>query len=94
MAEKKQPLQPIEYVGDVIRFRPNAIVRYLLDAGPFDMNAISCLPGVSKEDHAQFAALIGYSVSAWGSLSFVPQEQAEEADRIAAELYEAKEKVG
>ena len=88
MADKKQPLQPIKYVDGSAQFHPNAIVRFLLDAGPFDMNTISCLPGVSNQDRAQFAALIGYPVSGWGELSYVHEgcpEELAEAERIAAE---------
>jgi hypothetical protein len=60
------------------RFKANAIVRFLLDAGPFDMNQIATLPNASVEDHVQFAQLIGYSVSGAGDLSYMP------ADLIAA----------
>lgn len=90
----KMPLQPIEYENDgVIRFRRNRIVRWLLDAGPFDMNQIAMLPGITPQEEAQFAALIGYSVSGWGDLSYVSEgcpEELAEADAIAAKLYAAK----
>lgn len=65
------PMQPI--VRDehgVARFRANAIVRFLLDAGPFDMNTIARLPNIPREDYAQFAQLIGYSVSGYGDLDY------------------------
>lgn len=94
MTDTKMPLQPIEYdEHGVIRFRENKIVRYLLDAGPFDMNKIAVLPGISVQERAQFAAMIGYSVSGWGDLSYVQEgcpDELAEADRIADELYEAK----
>lgn len=78
------PLQPIEIdKGGVIRFRANKIVKFLLDAGPFDMNQLACME-FSEEDRAQFAQLIGYSVSGYGDLSYA--KRVKRADRIAAKL--------
>ena len=48
------------------RFKGNAIVTFLLDAGPFDMNALALMPWAA-EDRAEFAMLIGYSVNGFGS---------------------------
>lgn len=85
------PMQPITIAADgVVRFRENAIVRFLLDRGPFNMNHIAMLPGIPQEDRAQFAQLIGYSVSGYGDLDYalgVP-----EADTIAAAVWAAKDK--
>ncbi len=63
------PLQPI--VNN--RFVGNKVVEYLLEKGGLDLNdlAIANLP---REDHEQFAQLISYSVSGWGSLSYVSDE--------------------
>ena len=72
---KSQPMQPV--VPDehgTVRFQPNSLVRYLLDAGEqygLDMNHLATLPGISAEDWEQFAQLIGYSVSGFGDLSYV-----------------------
>ena len=75
------PMQPIERDSDgVVRFRANAIVRWLLDAGPFDMNQIGLLPGISQEDREQFYQLIGYSVSGYGELGLVSEESIAEAE--------------
>lgn len=65
------PIQPV-YVDPfgVHRFKKNAIVRYLLDKGPFDLNHLA-LQDFSKEDHEQFAQLIGYSRSGFADLSYV-----------------------
>ena len=73
--KQEQPIQPV-YKGEDgrYRFRKNAIVRYLLDAGTFDMNQIATLPGISREDREQFAQLIGYSVDGFGELSYVSDE--------------------
>ncbi len=66
------------------RFRENQLVTYLLEAGPFDMNKLAVLPNISRFDRAQFAQLIGYSVSGYGDLSYSVQVAA--ADAIADEL--------
>lgn len=68
---KRHPIQPI--VRDrycVKRFKENKIVVFLLDSGPFDMDALAAM-NFSKEDRQQFAQLIGYSVSGYGDLSYV-----------------------
>ena len=71
----EHPMQPVGADSEgVVRFKPNAIVRYLLDTGPLDMNALAVLPNISDEDHAQFAQLIGYSVAGLGELSYVSDE--------------------
>ena len=81
------PMQPIHFdPNGTARFVENRIVRWLLDAGPFDMNQIMCLPGISIEEFVQFAQLIGYSVSGFGDLSYIPPEIVEEADGIVAEM--------
>ena len=63
------PMQPIEKKDGVIRFKENAIVRFLLDAGPNDLNSIA-LMSFSVDDHRQLAQLIGYSVSGYGDLNY------------------------
>lgn len=86
----KHPMQPVGLDGrgghsgrGVMRFKPNAIVQFLLDNGPFDMNALARLP-FSAEDRMQFAQLIGYSVCGYGDLSYVSDESCDEADAAAA----------
>ena len=65
------PPQPLTRAKDgVVRFKANAIVRFLLDAGPFDMNQLALMP-FSDEDRSQFAQLIGYSLGGFGDLSYV-----------------------
>jgi hypothetical protein len=90
MSHPIQPLIKDEY--GVIRFKPNAIVRYLLDAGPFDMNHLALAP-FRQEDREQFAQLIGYSVSGFGSLSYVSEETVERADILAEQLWESNETI-
>lgn len=52
------------------RFKKNRIVEYLLDHGPFDMNHVYSLPGITDAERAQFAQLIGYSADGFASLPY------------------------
>ena len=80
MSKTKHPVQPVYFdEHGVVRFKENPIVRYLLDAGPFDMNSIAMLPGIDANDREQFAQLIGYSVSGAGDLSYFSDETWDEA---------------
>lgn len=86
------PLQPVHRDDSgVIRFRKNAIVSFLLDAGPFDMNQLAAMP-FSDEDREQFASLIGYSVSGFGELPYVSDETYAKADHASKELQRRIEK--
>jgi hypothetical protein len=65
------PIQPLfRDDGGVIRFRPNKIVKFLLDAGQFDMNKLALIE-FSDQDRMQFAQLIGYSVGGYSELDYV-----------------------
>ena len=69
-----QPTQPvIKDEHGTNRFQGNAIVRFLLDAGPFDMNQLAVM-NFTAADWEQFAQLIGYSVCGFGDLSYVTDE--------------------
>lgn len=65
------PMQPIEKdkYGE-LRFKENAIVRYLLDNGGIDLNKIAVM-NFNDEDRQQFAQLIGYSLSGYSDLDYV-----------------------
>lgn len=63
------PMQPIVMVNGIARFRENKLVRFLLDNGDIDMNRLAYVK-CSREDRAQFAQLIGYSVSGYGGLDY------------------------
>lgn len=82
---EQHPMQPIELVDSVARFKENKIVRFLLDAGPFDLNQIR-LMNFSNDDYTHLMQLIGYSVSGYGDLSESPPEIVAEADRIVEEM--------
>jgi hypothetical protein len=73
----------------VIRFHKNAIVAFLLDAGPFDLNQLAMMP-FSNEDREQFAMLIGYSVSGFGDLPYVSDDTHAEAQAAADALPKKK----
>lgn len=82
----KHPMQPVIVDTDrVIRFKQNAIVRWLLDAGPFDMNTIAVTP-FNAEDRTQFVQLIGYSVSGAGDLDYFDRKILSLADAEAEKL--------
>lgn len=67
------------------RFRRNAIVEFLLDAGPYDMNKLAMMP-FDREDREQFAQLIGYSVGGAADLSYMSKELIAEADAKVSAL--------
>jgi hypothetical protein len=75
----------------VIRFRKNTIVDYLVQFAAERGVTLHDLAvhGFDKDDWAQFSQLIGYSVSGWGSLSYVTARQRDKADRRAAALLAA-----
>ena len=68
-----------------IRFRENAIVRYLLDNGQCNMNTLAAIP-FSNEDREQFAQLIGYSVSGFAELSYASDITVGKAVEVASKL--------
>jgi hypothetical protein len=83
------PMQPIVLdEHGTPRFLANPIVRYLLDAGPYDLNHLAKLPNIPREFWEQFAQLIGYSVSGFGDLSYAKDETVQIADSLAIRLLE------
>lgn len=78
-------MQPMERQGGTVYFKANAIVRFLLDAGPYDMNKLAMMPW-ADEDRIQFAQLIGYAVNGFGELSYVPHDLAIVADNLAEKI--------
>lgn len=76
------PMQPI--ITDehgVVRFKVNAVVRYLLDNGSLDLNDLM-QESFHHEDLEQFAQLIGYSVDGFASLSYASDVTVEAAARM------------
>lgn len=79
--KQEHPIQPLEDDGNaVLRFKQNNIVRYLLDHGSIGLNQLALID-FPKEDHEQFAQLIGYSLSGFGDLSFVSDSTFEKASK-------------
>ena len=75
------PVQPVVVDSyKVYRFKENKIVKILLEAASegrrLDLNMIAMMD-IPREDRVQFAQLIGYSVSGWGDLSYVSDEDYE-----------------
>jgi hypothetical protein len=80
-------MQPIVVSNDVVRFKANRIVRKLLDvatrAGVYDLNHIAADREFSQDDRAQFAQLIGYSVTGYHELSHISDQHCKEATDAA-----------
>jgi hypothetical protein len=83
---QEHPIQPV-YIDNqqVIRFKPNKLVQYLLDNGGIDMNQLAMLR-YDDSEHEQFAQLIGYSLSGFGELSYVSDKVYEAANKKAEKL--------
>lgn len=81
----KHPIQPlVPDSSGVLRFKENAIVRYLLDNGKIDLNDLARLE-FHQEDREQFAQLIGYSLSGYGDLPYVSNRTYDAAARMAGD---------
>ncbi len=81
----KHPIQPLSAdERGTIRFKPNKIVRHLLDHGGIDLNQLAALDFTS-EDREQFAQLIGYSLSGFGELSYTSDATFAAAEAMSKE---------
>ena len=83
------PIQPIK-AG---RFVPNRIVDKLLEVAPIDLNDIA-LMDFTRQEHMQFAQLIGYSLSGFSDLSYVDDETFEAACHMASGATEEQARTG
>jgi len=80
------PIQPLyKDKHGSIRFKKNAMVRFLLDTSQHDMNNLAIID-FSDDDREQFAQLIGYSLGGFGELSYVSDETYDKAAAIAEAL--------
>lgn len=81
---RNQPMQALEFDDEeIVRFRDNKIVRYLLDTGGVNLNALAKISYLFPRcDWEQFYQLIGYSVGGYIDLSNV----SEESKKIAEDL--------
>jgi hypothetical protein len=86
----KHPMQPlVKDKNGTARFQENKIVRFLLEAGPFDMNKLAAMP-FGSDDRMQFAQLIGYSVSGFGELPYANKKVVAAADALAEKKIKSK----
>jgi hypothetical protein len=70
----KHPMQPIDRdESGTLRFKPNAIVRYLLLKAGSELDDPE-LEEFSQEDREQFAQLLGCSLAAFGAMSCASAE--------------------
>lgn len=90
------PMQPVIMADDeVIRFKKNPIVRYMLAKGGIDLNHIAIVSseqGFKEEDHAQLAQLIGCSVSGYGKLPYVSLDSMKKADDLAHKIIKKRKR--
>lgn len=78
----KHPIQPlIMDKNNVLRFKENVIVRYILDNGGIDLNHI-VQQEFPKEDLEQFYQLIGYSLDGFADLDATTNEVYDKALRV------------
>lgn len=87
--KNKLPMQPLHITEKgTLRFVANRIVDDLYEFSVvrgFGMNEIARAAAqgkYTKEEQMQFAQLIGYSLSGYGSLSYVTDESYEEAEKF------------
>lgn len=87
----KHPIQKLKHDDqDVLRFVDNDVVRYLLDNGGLDLNDLARVD-FNREDIVQFYQLIGYSLSGFGGLSQVSDDDYELADKMYKEKLSEKD---
>lgn len=86
-APPSHPMQPLVRDAEgTIRFKKNAVARFLLDTSQYDLNKLWTMD-FPKEDWAQFYQLIGYSVGGFGEIfSERAPELVAQADTLAEDL--------
>ena len=89
---RKQPTQPmvVDERG-VVCFQSNKVIEWLFEAGKLDLIELAVAAaknpaGFPRADRMQVAQMLGYSVSGFGDLSYVPRDVAGEMDAAAAEV--------
>lgn len=87
--QAEYPMQPITFdPAGVLRFEENPIVSYLArEASDLNHLAIWCATNkVDAKYQEQLAQMIGYSLSGYGTLSYVTDESYDRAERLADKL--------
>ena len=86
----EHPMQPLVMEDGIVRFKRNAIIdRLVFREQTISLNKIAqwiSSGAVSAEDAEQFWQLLGYSVSAYGTMSFVRPETVAKADKLEKDL--------
>jgi len=88
MKNHRMPIQPIENN----RFVKNRIVSKLLETSNLDLNDIAMM-SFTEQERIQFAQLIGYSVSGFGTLSYVDDETYNAAVKMSEGMREADARI-
>lgn len=73
----------------IVRFKANSIIRYLIDSGKIDLNAIAAHP-FPREDRVQFLQLMGYSLCGFGEHDYVTDRDYEAAQESASKRVKKK----
>lgn len=85
------PIQPVETDdNNVVRFKENKIVTYLLDNGGIDLNDLA-VQSFSADDRNQFAQLIGYSVGGFASLDYAAEDIIDTAYEMCDNKYDTRD---
>lgn len=87
--QAEYPMQPIHFdPKGTLRFEENPIISYLAcEVSDLNHLAIWCASnGVDGKYQEQLAQLIGYSVSGYGTLSYVTDDSYERAESVANNL--------
>lgn len=96
LEDMPHPQQPIGYVDNVVRFKKNEIVRFLLDNSKFDLNQIEIMyrkKAFSQEDYIQFNQLLGWSVCGFNEKSGIPEDVKDRAEKIMDAVILRKKKL-
>lgn len=85
---RRPPMQPIAIDEEgVARFRKNDVVDWL--ATKIDLDCVATAAhrfGFDPYDVAQFWQMLGYSISGYGELSFIPKSVVRKADEKETKL--------
>lgn len=89
----KHPMQPVELIKGVVRFKENAIISHLIDKGSISLNDL-CFLDFSDSDWMQLHQLIGYSVSGYGGLNQTSKKSTRKADKRVSKLIRTAKETG
>lgn len=76
-AKLRQPTQPLFKERNIVKFKPNPIVVYLLENSRVDLTTISRME-FKDEDRTQLVQLLGASIGEFSDLPFVDKDVLQE----------------